>query len=119
MSTTALQDDVLLDAYSRAVVGAVERVGPSVVRIDVGRQARGDGPRRSPDIAGTGSGLILAPDEFLKTQGFAVAAGTTLTVTGMPGARVDSQPAMLVRELKAGNKTYTLRDKTGKAAWQE
>ena len=56
MSTALLEDDALLDAYSRAVVGAVERVGPSVVRIDVGRQAQGAAPRPSADIAGTGSG---------------------------------------------------------------
>ena len=35
MASPAL-DETLLDAYSHAVVRAVARVGPSVVRIDVG-----------------------------------------------------------------------------------
>jgi S1-C subfamily serine protease len=81
MSTALLEDDALLDAYSRAVVGAVERVGPSVVRIDVGRHARGAAPRRSPDIAGTGSGLILSPDGLVLTNSHVVAEAMSLTVS--------------------------------------
>ena len=42
----------LLDAYSAAVVGAVEEVAPAVVRIDVRRGRRGTG----------GSGVVVAPD---------------------------------------------------------
>jgi S1-C subfamily serine protease len=81
MSTTAPTDDALLDAYSRAVVGAVERVGPSVVRIDVGRRAGGAGPRRSPEVAGTGSGLIVSPDGLVLTNSHVVAEANALTVT--------------------------------------
>jgi S1-C subfamily serine protease len=48
-------DGALLDAYSRAVIDVVERVGPAVVRLDVPANAdRGRG--------GTGSGVIVAPD---------------------------------------------------------
>ena len=37
-SATSLQsDDTLLDAYSQAVISAVDAVGPSVVRLDVAR----------------------------------------------------------------------------------
>lgn len=42
-------DDHLWDAYSRAVTGAVEKVGPTVVSIENYRRARsrrGDLPRR-------------------------------------------------------------------------
>ena len=70
-------------------------------------------------VEGRALQLILAPDEFLKQQAFSVAAGSSVTVTGMPGARVNSEPAMLVREIKAGGKTYTLRDKSGKATWEQ
>src|SRR5437016_8497399 len=48
-------DQALLDAYSRAVIDVVERVGPAVVRLDV----TSDQERRH---GGTGSGVILAPD---------------------------------------------------------
>jgi hypothetical protein len=45
MNTAAPADDSLLDAYSQAVVGVVERVGPSVVKIDVAGCA--SGPERA------------------------------------------------------------------------
>src|SRR4030095_5503810 len=55
-SPLAVTDDgALLDAYSRAVIDVVERVGPAVVRLDVPANAdRGRG--------GTGSGRIGAAD---------------------------------------------------------
>ena len=43
-------DELLLDAYSRAVAGAAERVGPAVAHLEVEA-----GKRR-----GTGSGFVLA-----------------------------------------------------------
>ncbi len=52
-------DQALLDAYSRAVIDVVDRVGPAVVRLAVhADQSRG----------GTGSGVIVAPDGLILTN---------------------------------------------------
>ncbi len=63
-------DGEILDAYSRAVVGAVETVGPAVVhlQIDAGEQA-GAGP------AGSGSGVVFTPDGYMLTNSHVVNAG--------------------------------------------
>jgi S1-C subfamily serine protease len=61
-----LQDDALLDAYSRAVVGAVESVGPAVVKLETGN--------------GGGSGILFTPDGFLLTNDHVVDKAKALTV---------------------------------------
>jgi S1-C subfamily serine protease len=54
-------DDALLDAYSAAITNVVDRVGPAVVRIDVWH---GNNTAR----AGSGSGVIVAPDGLVLTN---------------------------------------------------
>jgi S1-C subfamily serine protease len=55
----------LLDAYSQAVVDAVERTGPCVVSLQV-HQARARRP------SGQGSGLIVTPDGYVLTNSHVV-----------------------------------------------
>ena len=59
------EDTALLDAYSRAITDVVDRVGPAVVRIDV---FHGTNAMR----AGSGSGVIVAPDGLVLTNSHVV-----------------------------------------------
>src|SRR6266853_4866898 len=74
-------DDDLLDAYSRAVIEAVELVGPAVVKIDVGRahQDPASRSRGSEDRAG-GSGFVFTPDGLVLTNSHVIDRAERITV---------------------------------------
>jgi len=65
-------DRSLLDAYSQAIIGAVEQVGPAVVRVEVKN--------------GGGSGVLFTPDGFLLTNSHVVDRGGNVRVT-LPDGR--------------------------------
>jgi S1-C subfamily serine protease len=60
---TKKDDNLILDAYSQAVVRAVERVGPSVVSIQVDAVGRSYSGKQ-----GSGSGVVITPDGFILTN---------------------------------------------------
>jgi S1-C subfamily serine protease len=80
----------LLDAYSRVVTSASEKVSPSVVNLEVQqrlRTPRATNPRFPQEARGSGSGFIFTPDGFILTNSHVVHDATTVEVALLDGRR--------------------------------
>src|SRR6187455_2109349 len=71
------EDDDLLDAYSSAVIHAVETVGPTVVKVEIERGR------------GVGSGVVFTPDGLILTNSHVVNGAKELHVV-LPDGRTTS-----------------------------
>jgi S1-C subfamily serine protease len=81
-------DGSLLDAYSTAVTGAVERMSPSVVNIEV-HQAAGRTRSGEPrERQGGGSGFVFTPDGLILTNSHVVHDAVRIAVTLADGRRM-------------------------------
>jgi S1-C subfamily serine protease len=71
-----------LDAYSTAVIGAVDRVGPAVVSIQRGREGRG---------GGAGSGVVIAPDGYALTNQHVVDGARRVRMALVDGKSIEAE----------------------------
>src|ERR1700738_1384860 len=78
-------DASLLDAYSGAVIGALERVSPAVTFIEVVHGAAAAGavggaaPEARRPVRGSGSGFLFTPDGYLLTNSHVVHGSEEIT----------------------------------------
>src|SRR5215208_191778 len=89
----AVENDAeLLDAYSRAVAEAAERVSTAVVKVDARRRRGRSRGRRAGDdaAAGSGSGFVFTPDGFVLTNSHVVSGADELSVTLADGRTIGS-----------------------------
>jgi S1-C subfamily serine protease len=78
-----LDDGDLLDAYSRAVSGVVDAVGPAVVRVEThGRSGR---------RGGVGSGVIISPDGFVLTNSHVVQGNRDIRLATADGLNLGAR----------------------------
>jgi S1-C subfamily serine protease len=102
------KDAQALDAYSRSVMTATERVGPAVVRIDLEHGGQRSGPYRVPRQAGgVGSGFVFASDGQILTNAHVVANAQRVKVTLADGRSFDaslvgSEPDVDIALLRIG-----------------
>jgi S1-C subfamily serine protease len=107
---TTRSADGPLDAYSRVVGGAAERVGPAVVRVESGGRAR---------RGGFGSGVIIAGDGLVLTNSHVVAGAQRVRLSLAEGHETEAQVigddpdtdlALLRAELPRGTAAAMLGD---------
>ena len=79
-----MDDQVLLDSYSRAVTEIADRLGPAVVKLDVWRRNRSQ-------RAGSGSGVIVAPDGLVLTNSHVVAGAARVAIDTVDGRTLSAR----------------------------
>ncbi len=82
VNSAAAEDLTLVDAYSRAVIGAVDRVGPAVLHLQVtGAHERANG---------AGSGVVFTPDAYVLTNSHVVSGARKIQATFPDGRSVQA-----------------------------
>ena len=81
-----INDQALLDAYSRAVIGVTERIGPAVVRVETGPKTPG-----SRERGGLGSGIVISPDGLVLTNSHVVGSSKQIRLRDHEGIVTDAR----------------------------
>src|SRR3981189_2415795 len=76
----AANDQALLDAYSNAVIGVTERVGPAVVRVETGSKIP-----KMRERGGRGSGIVISPDGLVLTNSHVVGSSKQIRLRDNEG----------------------------------
>ena len=84
--TVPPEDEALLDAYSRAVIDVVDRVGPAVVGLAVR-----NGGSNAPSRGGSGSGVVVAPDGLILTNSHVAGSASRIDVTTADGQHLKAR----------------------------
>ena len=85
-AATSDSDQSLLDAYSNAVIGVTERVGPAVVRVETGAHTPGGRGR-----GGLGSGIVISPDGLVLTNSHVVGSSRQIRLRDIEGVVTDAR----------------------------
>ena len=83
-------DQLLLDAYSNAVIGVTERVGPAVVHVDTGDRTPGAPHARRY----LGAGIVISPDGLVLTNNHVVGSSRQIRLQDIEGV-IPPMPAYL------------------------
>src|SRR6201985_2267024 len=78
-------DQVLLDAYSNALIAVTDRVGPAVVRVETGPKVRSARER-----GGLGSGIVISPDGLVLTNSHVVGSAREIRLRDIEGFDTDA-----------------------------
>ena len=81
-----VDDQALLDAYSNAVIGVTERVGPAVVRVEAVATRS-----NSRERGGRGSGIVISPDGLVLTNNHVVGASKQIRIRDSEGGVTDAR----------------------------
>ena len=79
-------DQALPDAYSNAVIGVTERVGPAVVRVETVATRS-----NSRERGGRGSGIVISPDGLVLTNSHVVGSSKQIRIRDSEGGVTDAR----------------------------
>ncbi|HEX5866393.1 MAG TPA: trypsin-like peptidase domain-containing protein, partial [Beijerinckiaceae bacterium] len=84
-SPAGASDGALLDAFSTAVTEVVDRIGPSVVKVEAKPDAKSRGR------GGHGSGVVISPDGLALTNSHVVQGAREMRLTTPDGRVLEAQ----------------------------